>query len=169
MRVSTFISAAICLFSVAEANVSDLTIPAVIRVGVPFVANYTYPMMQPRDAAIIWGVTAPGSQVGEMGGYGHVGVTNIHSDDVVPSDGRNYFMQIQKGLMIPYGTYGQGGPLVIQAAIIGYIGAAGNLFIQTRYWNVNTTLDGESSVEQILDVEELRTSGVWPKNGISGS
>ena len=53
--------------------------------------------------------------------------------------------------------------MVIRAVIIGYIGAAGNLFWQTRYWNVKTTRDGQTSVEQIPDVFELRKSGIWPE------
>ncbi|KAK0647996.1 hypothetical protein B0T16DRAFT_490897 [Cercophora newfieldiana] len=169
MRISTIISTAICIFSVAEANVSDLTIPAVIKVGEDFIANFTTPIQQPRDQTIIWGVSYPGSKVGEIATYAHAGVTKLglSSDDVVPSDGRNYFWHVQKGLKIPYGTYGQGGPLVIQAVIVGYIGAAGHLFLQTRYWNVNTTLDGETSVEQIPDVYELRKSGIWPEPNYS--
>ncbi|KAK0624402.1 hypothetical protein B0T14DRAFT_602738 [Immersiella caudata] len=56
MRVSTFLSTAIRLFTVAEAKVSDLTIPPVIRVGEDSVANFTYLSQQPRDVAIVWGV-----------------------------------------------------------------------------------------------------------------
>jgi hypothetical protein len=83
MRVSTFLSTAICLFSVAEANVSDLTIPPVIKVGEDFVANFTYPSQQPRDVAIVWGVGPDVAKPGEFAGYNQVGVTKLWSDSMI--------------------------------------------------------------------------------------
>jgi len=79
MRTTAFLSAAICLFSVAEANVQDLTIPHTIRIGQDFVANFTTPIQQPRDQVILWGVSHADARPGEVAGYNNVGVTKLYS------------------------------------------------------------------------------------------
>ncbi|KAK0715407.1 hypothetical protein B0H67DRAFT_553941 [Lasiosphaeris hirsuta] len=178
MRISIISLAAICFLAAVEANVSDLTIPAVIKVGEEFVANFTYPIQQPRDQSIIWGIGPDTAAVGEVGGYGHVGVTKLDwsgtgkyfsssslftlrqilttSPDVT---GGNYFKQIVHGLKIS--SDGGSGPRVIQAVIVGYIGAAGNMLIQTRYFRVNTTINGTTSADHVSDVPENRRSTLY--------
>ena len=77
IRLTTLLSTAIYLFSVAKAKVSDLTIPAVIKIGEDFVANFTYPSQQPRDFAIVWGLGWPGVKVGEIAADSQIGVTKL--------------------------------------------------------------------------------------------
>jgi len=166
MRTSTILSAAICaLSSVANASVSDITIPAVIRIGKTFVANFTTPIQQPRDRIILWGMGPPSAKVGENAGWAEVGMTKLYSSDTVDTDGpngRNYFWQAQN-LQIPAGVLSKDEKQVaIQAAVIGYLGAAGNLFIRNYYWKVNVTSTGETSFEQIGPVVEKTASGYFP-------
>jgi hypothetical protein len=78
VRTSSILSAALCLcLGSVQAKVDELFIPSLIRADEEFTAQFTFLTSQPRTAAIVWGVGPASAKVGEMGGYGTVGVTKL--------------------------------------------------------------------------------------------
>lgn len=94
MRFATIFSTAVGLYStVVNAAVQEITVPAVIRSGEEFVANFTWPISQPRYQSITWGIGPPSALPGQVGAYGHVGVTRLDT-----ATGGKCFLTIRRRL-----------------------------------------------------------------------
>jgi hypothetical protein len=80
---------------------------------------------------------------------------------VLGTTGSGYYQEIVRGLKVG-SSFGSNGPFVIQAMILGYVGAQGYMQMDTRYFRVNITTTGQTSATYIGDVVENRRSTIWP-------
>ncbi|KAK3342185.1 hypothetical protein B0T25DRAFT_560148 [Lasiosphaeria hispida] len=140
MRVSSIISAAVYLGAgLVSAVIDELSIPAILKPGDAFIANGTSPIMQPSQYAIVWAITE-WSTPGQIGTWGNiVGITDPRKD----IEG-GYWIEIS-GLSVPWGF--PEGPASVKATFTESYGAAGNIQLSTRTWNV--TVGTTTSKERV--------------------